>query len=77
VPHLGLAEETAPTSCTGWEGARSLHQETQVLQRRTSDCIPDPVNKLSSLAETAEREKRNGEDTGAKQQSAQRLGTSK
>ena len=72
VPHLGLAEKAAPTSCTGWEGARLLHQETQVLQKRTSDCIPAPINKLSSLAEMAERGKRKVEDTGAKQQSLHR-----
>lgn len=38
----------------------------------TSDCIPVPTNKTSSLAETAERGKRIVEDTGVKQQSLHR-----
>lgn len=44
VPHLGLAEGAAPTSCTAWEEARPLHQEIQVQQKGTSDCIPVLIN---------------------------------
>lgn len=44
VSHLGLAEGAAPTSCTAWEEARPLHQEIQVQQKGTSDCIPALIN---------------------------------
>lgn len=66
LPHLGLAEGAAPTSCTDCytKRGRSYRKEHQIARV--------PINKVSSLAEMAERGKRKVEDTGAKQWSLHR-----